>query len=243
MNLAFICFTCQRDESLLPYHYALIKSACPDAPVVYCIDKAEHVTIPDGAVDLITDFPRQGNLCGRSCHVGMLEAMSTVLASTKADYVVKIDSDVAFLSAAWIKPGLDMQGYAPIDNYYCKGTCYAMSARAVGRVKDYIKSPSYNDLNGRVEDGTITMAAAITSEPYQVRIYNPIDGDKISNVIFYHNFYGNPELLKNVNSFIDCGDRKYLELYSRGGVEVEAKKQALACVYSVRGGQKTTPRA
>lgn len=242
MNLAYICFTCKRDEQLLPAHFANIKKTSPEAPVYYCIDALESdIRTPEGSLKLFSNKPRGGNLTGLDWHIEQLKKMIQVAdaaAPGQADFViVKIDSDTAILSDKWIKPGYDMLGFAPADNYYCKGSCYAITRACAERVLDYISSPNYKDFSGRIEDGVITMAAAISGFPNCVRIYNPIDGESgevANSIIFYHNFFGNPGVIRRISATIDCANSRFLELYPDEQARREAARRALECVYSAR---------
>lgn len=215
----YVCFTCLRDSSLLPIHYTALQSAVPGAPVYYVYDKHEAggATVPAGAFKVQADFPRNGNLMGLECHLGMLKTMQFLARRHPQANVVKIDSDVFLLSDYFLSTlgtEHDMVGVAPAKSYYCKGTCYGMTTSIIDKVIHYL-SDDYQDRSNRLEDSVISMVAAIVSEANKVRIHNVAnaDGSDILYTIFHKGFLEFPDALNNVHGFLDCGDPLYTSDY------------------------------
>lgn len=205
-----------------------------DAKVYFVFEEAErdHAQAPVGSYMLCADFPHNGNLIGLQCHYGMLSVMKQLSEMNGKANVIKIDTDCFMCGLDWLQ-GLgnkyDMIGIAPGQGYFCKGTCYGISYKCICRVKSYLEN-GYNDLTGRIEDGTISMIAAITSKPNKVLILNAMNTDKtdINSCVFKSGMYNNPEVIENVKGFIDCGDKKYTGSYIETNLPVElAKSRAL----------------
>ena len=211
----YVCFTCLRDSALLPFHYKALQSAVPEAPVYYVYDKHEAggATVPAGAFKVRADFPRNGNLMGLECYLGMLRTMQFLARRHPQANVVKIDSDVFLLSDYFLSTlgsEHDMVGVAPAKSYYCKGTCYGMTTGIIDKVIHYL-SDGYLDRSKRLEDSVISMVAAIVSEANKVRIHNAANADEseILYTIFHKAFLEFPDALHNVRGFLDCGDPLY----------------------------------
>lgn len=215
----YICFTCLRDSALLPFHYEALKRAVPGAAVYYVFSKAEadSASVPAGAFRVMADFPRNGNLLGLECHLGMLRTMQFLAGRHQQVNVVKIDSDVFLLSDSFINTlGMehDMVGVAPAKSYYCKGTCYGMTTGLIDKVIHYL-SNGYQDRSNRLEDSVISMVAAIVSDAGKVRIHNVANADNtdILYTIFHKGIMESPGFLNNVRGFLDCGDPIYTNDY------------------------------
>lgn len=215
----YVCFTCLRDSALLPIHYEALQRAVPGAPVYYVYDKPEagQATVPSGAFKVQAEFPRNGNLLGLECHLGMLKTMQFLARRHPQANVVKIDSDVFLLSDYFLSPlgtEHDMVGVAPAKSYYCKGTCYGMTTGIIDKVIHYL-SNGYQDRSGRLEDSVISMVAAIVSDAHKVRIHNAANADNtdILYTIFHKGIMESPDFLDNVRGFLDCGDPLYTNDY------------------------------
>lgn len=214
MNI-YVCFTCLRDLALLPLHHAALMQAVPGAPVYYVFSPAEReqARVPKGSFLVIADFPRNGNLLGLNCHLGMLRTMLFLSERHQGAGVIKIDSDVYFRSdyfLATLGNEHDMVGVAPAREYYCKGTCYGMTRDLITKVLHYL-THGYRDLSGRLEDSTISMVAAIVSDANKVRIHNVMEegqGEALYSV-FTQQHQENPKSLLPIRGFFDCGDPIY----------------------------------
>ena len=118
LPLAFCCFTCRRDEALLPFHYAAIQLARPGTPVVYAVDAAEQdMSLPEGSNLLVTTWERRGNLLGQAALVGILHTLEQVAEDYNA-VAVKIDSDIMLTGTEWLRSirykELGMVGVCPV---------------------------------------------------------------------------------------------------------------------------------
>lgn len=124
-NEAIACVRCAR-------------MALPGAVVTVADDSAFPVPqdartalVAYGARYCQTSFPRHGNLNGPECVRGIISTLAGGAADN--DIIVKIDSDTALLSGAWIEgmPGASLDWYScgtGARRFY--GLCYAMSGKA-----------------------------------------------------------------------------------------------------------------
>lgn len=232
-KLVFACFTCKRDECLLPFHFAAIKSAVPDAIVCYVVDVADDsMQVPKCAEKIVTTWKRNGNLKGKAALTGILESFVRIAKHYESDYIVKIDSDVCFAGAEWLSGLLagnfDFVGISPRGLYCASGACYALHSRVAQKALHYIRAFDYEDAaDDRPEDETISMIAAIVSMPYRVCIFNhyyPETGSLISCV--YKQEYANTEKpsLPIASAFIDCGSPAYIAQMKNVGTNACASK-------------------
>lgn len=233
-NHIYVCFTCQRDAKLLPLHRAALSHAAPGAKVYYVFSPEESAQAapPPDSYRVIADFPRNGNLLGLPCHLGMLETMQHLSEANQHAAVIKIDADVYMRSDSFLDSlgkGHDMVGVAPAREYYCKGTCYGMTHGLISKVIHYL-THGYIDRSGRLEDSTISMAAAIVSDAHKVKIHNAAneDGSEILYSIFHAGFLNAPQQLRRIRGFFDCGDKFYTAPYPDA---TEAKAQAMAYLH------------
>lgn len=238
MNKVFVCFTCPRDLVLLDTHFKALRKAEPDAKVYYVFETGveSHAQGPKGSYVLSADFPRNGNLRGLQCHYGMLEVMKYVSEENNNCDVVKIDSDCYYLRD--FDEGYDLVGTAPSVGYYAKGCCYKISLDCINRCLKYFRN-GYNDTSNRIEDGTISMIAAITSEPNKVKIYNALEYDDkgelelIHSCIFQSYYFSHPQQLETVVNWIDCGDPNYTQDYDEANLSKPmAKSRAMEFLFN-----------
>lgn len=215
----YVCFTCLRDSDLLPLHYQALRQAVPGVRVyyVFSLEERNDASVPQGATKVLTDFPRNGNLLGLDCHLGMLRTMQAISERHGNANVIKIDSDVCFRSDYFLTTlgqEHDMVGVAPALEYYCKGTCYGMTHDLITKVIHYL-THGYRDLSGRLEDSTISMVAAIVSDAGKVLIHNCMEegGTEALYSIFHKQHMETPALLRQVRGFFDCGDPLFTHDY------------------------------
>lgn len=223
----YVCFTCLRDLALLPLHHEALMHAVPGAAVYYVFTPAEReqARVPKGSFLAIADFPRNGNLLGLDCHLGMLRTMLFLSGRHQGANVVKIDSDIYFRSDYFLETlgsEHDMVGVAPAREYYCKGTCYGMTHTLITKVIHYL-THGYRDLSGRLEDSTISMVAAIVSDADKVRIHNVMEegASEALYSAFIAQHMEDPALLRPIRGFFDCGDR----VYTAGHADSTAAKE------------------
>ena len=215
----YVCFTCLRDSALLAPHHTALTRAVPGARVYYVFTPEEgaQAQVPEGAYRVRAEFPRNGNLIGLDCHLGMLRTMRYLSEMNGGAPAVKIDSDVVLLSdyfLATLGAEHDMVGVAPAREYYCKGTCYGMTRDLIAKVIHYLEN-GYQDRSGRLEDSVISMVAALVSDAGRVRIHNVAnrDNSEVLYTIFHDAFRKEPHLLRSVRGFFDCGDKLYTSPY------------------------------
>lgn len=217
LPLAFCCFTCRRDEALLPLHYAAIQLACPGAPVVYAVDASEQdMVLPEGSRLLVTTWDRRGNLIGQEALVGILHTLKQVAEDYNA-VSVKIDSDIMLAGTDWLRSirfkELGMVGICPGQLFCASGACYAMQRSTIEAALDYIERGFYFDAAGiRVEDETISMLAALVNPPGRVLFYQYAYSNAVLSSIFKAEYFTDATPLERVQAWVDCGDRKMLNL-------------------------------
>ena len=227
----FICFTCSRDLPLLEAQYAAIMRHDSSAVVYYVFESDDNAQGPVGSRVVTAGFSHNGNLIGLECHYGMLTCMKQLSEKHDQCDVVKIDADCYYINDY---PGeYDLVGTAPGNGYYCKGCSYKISYQCICKVIEYLKN-GYVDASGRCEDHIITMVSAIVSEPNRVKIFNAYDLDEnnqvtdVNSCIFQRGYYSEPDALKKVKYWVDCGDSKYLNDYKKSNLPVPlAKARAL----------------
>lgn len=157
---------------MLDAHYKAIKLNSPNSEVYYVFNEEEQAQGPKGSKVLTASFPRNGNLLGVDCHYGMLQVFKYISELHEKSDIIKIDSDTFYISD--YEPGFDMCGTAPTGSYYCKGCQYKISYNCICRCMDYLTN-GYCDDSRRIEDGVLSMVAAITSEPHKVKILNAFE--------------------------------------------------------------------
>lgn len=213
--LAFCCFTCRRDEALLPLHYAAIQIAAPGAPVVYAVDASEQgMVLPEGSRMLVTDWHRRGNLIGQQALVGILRTLNQVAEDHNA-VPVKIDSDIMLAGIDWLSSirfkELGMVGICPGQLFCASGACYALQRGTIEAALAYIASGFYFDAAQiRVEDETVSMLAALVNPPGRVLFYQYAYPHTVLASIFKAEHFTDATPLEKVQAWVDCGDRKML---------------------------------
>ena len=217
LQLVFCCFTCRRDESLLPLHYAAIQLASPGAPVVYAVDEADKdMELPTGSTRMVTSWDRKGNLIGQAALIGILESLKHLAMEHNA-LPVKIDSDIMLAGVEWLgairQQQLGMVGICPGQLFCASGGGYAISLPTIEACLRYIRAGLYYDLPGiRVEDETISMLAAMVNPVGRVLFYQHLMPNHILSSIFKDEHFTDPSPLSLVEAWVDCGDKKMLNL-------------------------------
>lgn len=228
-DLTIVCFTCKRDESLLPIHYNAIRKVT-DAPVCYFVDEQEidKMNFPNGSIPFATDFNRKGNLIGLDALKGIIAAYSYLNTD-----ILKVDTDTVLLSTDWIVRDAAMHGFTPSKTFTIHGSCYYLSKDTINKVKGFIQNFYCDYSNDRCEDQVICQIASIVSEPYKVLIQPPITETAVHSCVFTSNFYNIPDAIKEVRCSINCGDSTYLEPYEAAGLDRTVQvKRAMQFVLS-----------
>lgn len=155
------------------------RTALPGA-VVTVVDDANAPVLPEARRALVaygaryrqSRFQRCGNLRGPECVRGIISTLAAGAAD--ADIVVKIDSDTALLSGAWIE---NMPG-SGLDWYSCgygareaHGLAYAMSGRAARLAAAALRERDLPPL--APEDLTIARAVFDLVPAHRVRLVSP----------------------------------------------------------------------
>lgn len=249
--LVWVCFTCKRDEGLLPLHAEAIRLSDPQACIVYAVDEADaDMVLPDGCERYVTHWPRRGNLLGHQALEGILQTFLDVADRYKR-IPVKVDSDIVVMGTQWLSPLVKgvtgMLGICPGQLFCASGACYGIAPGVVQGILDFLSHGTYWDIPGiRVEDETISMLAAMVSEPCKVTFlqHRAPDADWVLSSIFAWPYFKDASPLRRCQAFVDCGDRKFLAAYEAAGFDAtELKRRAMsACLAMLRstptpGGQ------
>lgn len=227
-----VCFTCKRDEELLPIHYKQIMKVNPNHEVYYIVDESEieQMKFPKGSTPLASDFMRNGNLIGIEALQGIIATYSYLNSN-----ILKIDSDIMLMSDTWIETKSSMQGFTPSKSFTIHGSCYFINKECVDKVRHFVSNYYEDTLNNRCEDQTITTIAAIVSSPYKVLIQPSITKGSPNSCIFTNAMFNEPNVIREIKCCINCGDAAYLEQYLASGLDRTAQvKRAMAFVLSKR---------
>lgn len=155
------------------------RTALPGA-VVTVVDDANAPVLPEARRALVaygaryrqSRFQRCGNLRGPECVRGIISTLAGGAAD--ADIVVKIDSDTALLSGAWIEgmPGAGLDWYSSgHGSRAVYGLAYAMSGRAARLAAAALAERDLPPL--APEDLTIARAVFDLVPAHRVRLVTP----------------------------------------------------------------------
>lgn len=165
-NEAVACVRCAR--TALPGALVTVVDDCA-SPVPESVRRA---FLAYGARYRQSSFPRNGNLRGPECVRGIVSTLAGGAADD--DIVIKIDSDTALLSSAWLRE-MDWDG---LDWYSCGssarqsyGMCYAMTGRAAKMAEAVLKEASLEPL--APEDYTICRTVLGMCGDDRVRLVSP----------------------------------------------------------------------
>lgn len=219
-------------------HAEAIRLADPQAVIVYVVDSTEvDMTLPDGCGRYVTGWKRNGNLLGMPALLGILETLLDVSRRT-GRIPVKVDSDIIVTGVEWLAPLMqgqyNMVGICPGRLFCASGGCYGIARETISSCLDYLHSGLYQDRAGtRVEDETISMLAAMSSPPWSVMFLPHMGRNVVLSCIFKSQYFDNPEPLRYVSAWVDCGDAKFLSNYEEENNDaVSLKARAMrVCVH------------
>lgn len=92
--MLYCYFSCSKDERLLAESVKRLRDVEPDAVVYVANDERDRAHVPEGCKEARTQYDRGGTGTGLAAVEGELMTMQYILEAEKADYVVKIDSDI-----------------------------------------------------------------------------------------------------------------------------------------------------
>lgn len=165
--MLYVCFSFAPDAPLLHLSARRIAQLDPDAQIVAVSDPDNPLNpadLPPNVIHRLGSFPRNGNLNGLDCIVGMLSTMADLLTEFDADHIVKFDSDMwpNNLSAFLHSTDADAYDYLATERWHFDqpaGYIYRLSRRLVSRLLTEIKKRREFDLfppnNKYPEDLTI----------------------------------------------------------------------------------------
>ena len=128
-----------------------------------------------GAAYEATTFPRQGNLNGTACAIGILESML----STGADVVAKIDADTLVVHPEMFAAGTVGCCSTSTNWRDCFGACYSMRRETIVAALAILRG--LPDDPTCPEDLTIWTAIRATGHPFQMIDHDP-DGGGLAGV-------------------------------------------------------------
>lgn len=141
MNIICLTFTCARDAERAAFHQKFLPE---NWRKIWCVEpKDALLPVPAGTEKLVRAFPRGASLRQIEAIRGMRNVYLEL--AEKCDLLVKLDSDTAlFRPEAWTVPA----EVADIDFTYIRrhtaesrllanGCCYAVSKRALQRLKNF----------------------------------------------------------------------------------------------------------
>ena len=196
-------------------HAEAIRRADPQAVIIYAVDAIDaDMSLPEGCERYVTCWSRNGNLLGMPALMGIMETLLDVSRRT-GRIPVKIDSDIIATGITWLSPLVfgqcSMIGICPGQLFCASGGCYGITGETIAACLDYLHSGVYWDTPGiRVEDETVSMLAAMSSPPWSVMFLQHMGRNFVLSSIFKPQHFENPEPLRYVSAWIDCGDRKLL---------------------------------
>lgn len=92
--MIYVYFSCSKDERMLAESVKRLRAVEPDAVVYIANDERDRASVPKGCKEARTQYDRGGTGTGLAAVEGELMTMQYILAAEKADYIVKIDSDI-----------------------------------------------------------------------------------------------------------------------------------------------------
>lgn len=132
--VVFCFFTYGQDLEFVRVSAAHARKFVPRSQV-YIFDDAQHPVTEEGAAELDklavyrkTTFPRNGNLNGKDCVLGIHEAMGAALEESGSKWVFKLDSDTLITRALL----MDLVNVAQVDALGFSSTCDKFPWRAYG---------------------------------------------------------------------------------------------------------------
>lgn len=219
----FCCFTCKRDEKLLPLHAAAIRRILPDAPILYVIPAGEEVKIPAGACSITSDWARGHNLSGKEAVRGILTTLAHLPAAfapgtdPEQVVVVKIDADTLLLRADWMEHTVDAgcSRYAAFESWQPmlpSGAMYAMTGGLAARLAAMANSswPWLDAPERTPEDRAIYLLSLFAAHPSELTVF-PWEEDSHRILGFSPSFYGDPSpMLSTSICAMHCAEKPML---------------------------------
>lgn len=149
--MIYCYFSCARDELLLAASVASLRVAEPEAIIYVANDERDRAAVPAGCHEVLTRYNRGGSGTGLPAVEGELLTMQYILEREKADYVIKIDSDVWLNDVEKLSPRYDGEpepdflGYETGKMLLPAGPIYRLSKWAV----KYALETTYSRLRSR----------------------------------------------------------------------------------------------
>jgi hypothetical protein len=92
--MIYVYFSCSKDERMLAESVKRLRAVEPEAVVYIANDERDRASVPKGCKEALTRYDRGGTGTGLAAVEGELMTMQYILEAEKADYIVKIDSDI-----------------------------------------------------------------------------------------------------------------------------------------------------
>lgn len=228
MKIAFVTFTCARDESLVPLWAAAVRRLAPDALLVCAVDQAEAaMALPRKCLRVVTTFDRQGNLNGIPVVQGILETLAAVGEELTADVVVKMDSDTVLTGASWLRwlEAVDFLGFEGGVPLTATGICYAVRTAAARRMADAVQPWGWRTTGKFPEDQTIFSLALL----YTRATLLPWNHGKMVQAFLPPHFHL-PEIPLQAGAAVHCGQAEFLAEYGSSSNRAALIKRAMVCL-------------
>lgn len=142
MTILVATFTYKGDEELAKYNTTAIQSLRKLFPqhriIHYLIDDAnepfdEPLKDEGDTYYIQSKFTRQKNLNGARAFIGIARTLDILARKTKADWVVKLDSDTVLMDLDWLNDEYSYIGSSSPreDKFYGWGSCVAYKPQAI----------------------------------------------------------------------------------------------------------------
>lgn len=144
--MIYCYFSCKRDELLLSVSVASLRAAEPEAVIYVANDERDRAAVPAGCHEVLTRYNRGGSGTGLPAVEGELLTMKHILERERADYVVKVDSDVWLNDVEKLRPRYDGEpepdflGYETGKMLLPAGPLYRLSKWAVNAALETTQS-------------------------------------------------------------------------------------------------------
>ena len=135
--MIYVYFSYSKDECMLAESVKRLRTVEPEAVVYIANDERDRAAVPAGCHEVLTRYDRGGSGTGLPAVEGELLTMKYILECEKADYIVKVDSDVWLNDVKKLRPRYDgvpepdFLGYETGKMLLPTGAIYRLSKWAV----------------------------------------------------------------------------------------------------------------
>lgn len=105
--MIYVYFSYSKDELMLAESVKRLRAVEPEAVIYIANDERDRAAVPAGCHEVLTLYNRGGSGTGLPAIEGELLTMQYILEREKADYVIKVDSDVWLNDVEKLRPRYD----------------------------------------------------------------------------------------------------------------------------------------